>query len=235
MSMWNFTHESETDSAGANTAAGYIAGNQPFAEADALPSKRNVIATDLGWVRRQSYVDVHGQLRVKDEVLVAAHPGGNDRGGYANSQYLGAPDIATMQLSTNTVSGISSFLNTSLMTLLVTFNEPLLATSNVSVVATGRAGTPVFTLTSNSTNSDTGKAVFYNEGANNTVVLSAIPGVAAGFYKIRAQSLTVDGGTLLSQNFDGTAANTTITAAVSNTIMAVNGDVLSNGEFVITA
>ena len=33
--------------------------------------KRNVIATNAGWVRRQSYTDIHGKDRVKDEVLVA--------------------------------------------------------------------------------------------------------------------------------------------------------------------
>jgi hypothetical protein len=230
--MWNFNKESNTDAAGANTEAGFIAGNQPFAEADSLSSKRNVVATKKGWVRRQAYTDVHGFARVKEEVLVAAHPG-NTTGGYANSTYLGFPDIATMQLGANTATGVSTYQNTASMTAYVTFNEPLLATGNVSIVCTQNDGSTTFTLLSNTTAGATSKAKFFNEGANNTLVFAGVPGVGVGFYKISAQTLTQAVGTLVSTNFDGEAANTVVTGAVSNTVMSVAGTVLANGQFTL--
>jgi hypothetical protein len=232
--MWSFTNQSATDAAGANTEAGFIAGNQPFAEADSLASKRNVVATEKGWVRRQSYTDVHGYLRQKEEVLIAAHPGGANNGGYSNTVYLGSADIATMQLTSNTATGVSTYQNTASMSVYVTFNEPLLATTNTTIVATERSGAPTFTLTSNSGTGATSKSVFLNEGANNTLVFSGIPGVGAGTYKFGAQDITVvAGGTLLSQNWDNDAADLTITGAVSNTTMNVAGAVLANGEFTL--
>jgi hypothetical protein len=53
MSNWGFSRESTQVASGANTVAGIKAGYQPFAQADTLASKRNVIATSKGWVRRQ--------------------------------------------------------------------------------------------------------------------------------------------------------------------------------------
>lgn len=233
MSMWNFTHEKNTDSAGANTEAGFIAGNQPFNNADALSSKRNVVATELGWVRRQYYVDGHGNPRTKDEVLVAAHPGGTT-GGYANASYLAFPDIATIQYGSNTADGVSNFAQATAMEVVITFNEPLNTSANVAVVAKRRDGTNSFTLTSNTTTTNASTAKFSAYGGNNALVFVGTTPSATGQFKIDAQSLTIAaGGTLVSRNFDGESANLIVTGAVSNTSMNLAGNVLANGEFTI--
>ena len=52
MSTWRFDKESNTDYQGSNTVAGQLAGHQPHFQADTLSSKRNVIATEKGWIRR---------------------------------------------------------------------------------------------------------------------------------------------------------------------------------------
>jgi hypothetical protein len=72
MSTWDFRRESTATKSGANNVAGILAGYQPFAEADNIASKRNVIATSKGWVRRQNKTDSDGNKRTMDEVLVAA-------------------------------------------------------------------------------------------------------------------------------------------------------------------
>ena len=71
MSTWGFGQESNQGAAGANTVAAIIKGHQPHYEADNMASKRNVIATTSGWVRR-----THGTgsraTRTFDEIIVAA-------------------------------------------------------------------------------------------------------------------------------------------------------------------
>lgn len=215
MSTWDFT-----------------TGVQPLPEADSVASKRNVVATDKGWVRQQVYTDVHNNVRVKEEVIIAAHPGGTT-GGYANASFLAEPDITLIQLGSNTVTGLSSFAAASSMTVYVTWNEPLAATANVVITATEKSGSPSFTLTSNSTNDNTSKAVYAEYVGNNTLVFTGVPGVAAGNYKFEAADLLTSVTTPTSTNFDGEAASLTITGTVSNTLIDVASNVLANGEFTL--
>lgn len=237
MSTWNFDHEQNTDGKGANTYAGRIAGNQPYYNADALPSKRNIIATELGWVRRISYTDTHGNERTKDEVVVAAHPGGllGEQGGYANSVYLGPPDVGTLQLSTNTATGTSTFANTVDMQVVVTFNEPLNTANTLSITATGINGGATFTLYSNTETFPAGVAVFDTYGGNNAVVFTGTPAVGPDDYVFDTQTIVTAGApfSLTSRNADAEVANTVVTAAVSNTLMDFAGNILANGQFTI--
>lgn len=227
MSMWDFRKESTQDQKGANTAAGFVAGYQPFAEADTLSSKRNVVATEKGWVRRQNYTDVHGTVRVKEEVLVAAHPGFAARGGYANSVYLGTPDISILQLND------TDYTTSELVTVYVTFNEPLVTTANVTLTATERDGVTTAAFTSNTTNGTGSVAKFYEYGANNTLVFTSDAALSAGNWKFRTDLVVDAAGTLVSWNVDGEAANTVLSAPVSNTLMSSTGAVLANGEFTV--
>lgn len=234
MSMWDFRNQStQHDTDGSNTAAGFVDGYQPFYNADTLSSKRNVVATEKGWVRRQNYTDVHGRVRVKEEVVVAAHPGPQGTGaggGYSNSSYLGSPDISILQLND------ADYLTSELVTVYVTFNEPLVTTANVTLVATERDGVTTANFTSNTTNTPAGVAKFYPFGANNTLVFTSDATLSAGNWKIRAQDLVIEGagGTLTSWNApDFEAADLTIPAPVSNTLMSSTGAVLANGEFVV--
>ena len=228
--MWDFRKESTTDSSGANTAAGFIAGYQPFAEADSLQSKRNVVATEKGWVRRITYTDVNNNERVKEEVLIAAHPGGTT-GGYANASYLGFPDIATIQVtSPNTATGTFQYAQGSEVKVVVTFNEPMTTSANMTLVMTERDGVTNFTLDSNTTSEgSTATSVYADYVGNNAFVFTGTAPASAGYFKIRAQ--TVASSALpVSTNFDGETANGVITGAVSNTLLSFSGDVLANGE-----
>ena len=63
MSSWGFDKEGTQNAGGANTEDFLVSGFQPFYEADSIASKRNVIGTDLGWVRRVNYTDTHGNAR----------------------------------------------------------------------------------------------------------------------------------------------------------------------------
>ena len=225
--MWDFRKESTQDQKGANTAAGFVAGYQPFAEADTLSSKRNVVATEKGWVRRQNYTDVHGTVRVKEEVLVAAHPGFAARGGYANSVYLGTPDISILQLND------TDYTTSELVTVYVTFNEPLVTTANVTLTATERDGVTTAAFTSNTTNGTGSVAKFYEYGANNTLVFTSDAALSAGNWKFRTDLVVDAAGTLVSWNVDGENANTVLSAPVSNTLMSSTGAVLANGEFTV--
>jgi hypothetical protein len=190
MSKWNFSKEP--------------GGNEPFYNADVEASKRNVIATEKGWIRRDTYTDTHGNVRSKEEVIVAANPalaGAFD--GYANSAYLGFPDISAITLSP------SPYANNVEMFIYVSFNEPLANTAGspapTLVASNTAAGAAPGTLTGNTS------LLF----ADNTLVFSFTP-LAAGTYEVGAQ--TVGGSpTFVSVN-GGEAANLIIDATTSSAL-----------------
>lgn len=229
MSTWNFDRSSGTDDSGANTTAIYYAGNQPLNFADYVGSKRNVVATEKGWVRRIQYTDTHGNARTKDEVLVAANPGDGETFGYAGAPHLGFPDIGLLKLAGNTATGVNSYQNTSPMTVYVTWNEALTPTSNATITASRRDGAYSFTLLSNTTNNDSSTAKFVTFGANNTIEFVGTPGVDPGQYKFESGTITITA----TATFGGEAANTFITGAVSNSLVSGVGAILANGEFTI--
>jgi hypothetical protein len=223
MSSWDFRKESTNPVSGTDTVAGLKAGYQPYAEADHLQSKRNVIATNIGWVRRQNKT-TDGNARTIDEPLVAAHPGGAD--GYESASHLGFPDIAQVYLANSTVdyfsssqlSGITSNTTTKVH---VVFNEPVAhtgAAGSVKVLleaVSGAATTAGYTAngTATATNSDI-------INANNTLVFT-FTDLIDGVYKIPAQTLVNATATALnvySLNVGGESANLVITGAVSNTL-----------------
>lgn len=164
MSKWDFRKEPN--------------GDEPFYNADVEASKRNIIATEKGWVRRVTYTDVHNNQRVKEEVVVAANPavtGAFD--GYANSAFLGFPDVSVITLSDGPYTvGTEMFIY-------VSFNE---AISNTSLTAptldvSNTEGPSVTTLTGNTSILE----------ADNTLVFSFTPD-KAGTFEIGTQTL---GGT----------------------------------------
>jgi hypothetical protein len=215
MSSWDFRKEGTHPVAGANTVAGLKAGYQPYFEANNLASKRNVIATNKGWIRRQIKRTDGNAPRLVDEVLVAAHPGSGDAGGYANS-YLGFPDIA--QIYTDATS--YSFGDTTYV--YVVFNEPIwhrAPAGNLRItIANTAGGNSNFKAVATAVNSNTGIV-----NANNTLVFSFASTTAGdvGTYKINAQSIinaTSTVANLVSLNTGNEAANLVITGAVSNTL-----------------
>ena len=225
MSTWRFDKESNTDYQGANTVAGQLAGHQPHFQADILSSKRNVIATDKGWIRR-THKNTDGNQRQIDEVLVAAHPGSaGATGGYSGIAYLGFPDIAQVYLNSTSISAAYGGENVSVY---VVMNEPVkhsgAAGSLQITVANTAGGNSSLVATATAVNSNTGIT-----NANNTLVFT-LPVTAgdAGSYKIQAQSVinaTATAANLVSLNTGSESANLVITGAVSNTV----------GTIVITA
>lgn len=229
MSTWDFRRESTQTASGANTTAGILAGYQPFAQADQLASKRNVIATSKGWVRRQNKTDVHGNVRVIDEVLVAAAPGS---GLYYNSNtYLGKADIAQIYIKLNANGVISANVSANLY---VVFNGPIkfknsgnAMSINIANTVGGNHAVARFTAQT-STNLI---------GANNTLVftmpkLQTSPSGANSYtatYHVNAQAITVAGMPLYNPEQNTThAANVTITGAVANNLLDGIGNRITN-------
>ena len=228
MATWDFSQESTTANTGdLNSANALRYGNQPFVRADALASKRNVILTNQGWVRRLNYRDGSGNRRQKNEILVAAHPGGTANTGYVSNTETGFPDITQLYLTTaanaehiTTLSNgnISITGGAAAVHVNVVFNEPVVSGNAATLVGTATSGGSNETFTS-----------VPSEGAhtaNNIVVFKSAGTVAVGTYKIGAQTL---GGTNPIENVDNAGsdqaadrrfANVQITPAVSNTLPA---------------
>ena len=226
MSDWDFRKESnETAEGDVGSVASFKAGMQPCERADVKSSKRNVIATSKGWVRRtikNNGTDTLG-VRLHDEVLVAA-------GGKVTADNLGFPNIAEIYLSANSTSDVKSG---AVCNVYVVFNEPIKHSGlagNMKLASfantAGGKNDVVATHTAGNANS----AII---NANNTLVFSVTPagdGSDAGDYKITsgASAIVVNGGTAIncvSENTGNRAANLHVTPAVSNTL----------GTFTVTA
>jgi len=226
MSDWDFRKESnETQEGDVGSVASFKAGMQPCEIADVKSSKRNVIATDKGWVRRtikNNGTDTLG-VRIHDEVLVAA-------GDKTSADDLGFPNIAEIYLSANSTSDVKSG---AVCNVYVVFNEPIKHEGNAGNLklaafsnTAGGKNDVVATCTASNANS----AI---TGANNTMVFSVTPagdGSDAGDYVLvtGASAIVVDGGTAInavSYNTGARAANLHVTPAVGNTL----------GTFTVTA
>ena len=221
MSSWGFGRESTQVAAGANTVAGIKKGFQPFYQAGNEASKRNVIVTDKGWVRREHGTGSRAG-RIKEEIIVAANPGvqGKD---YSSNTYTGNPDISQIFVKLNANGYIGA--NTTGANLHVVFNAPIhhKASGNLCTI-----------VVANTVGGNIGNTLFANTAAqgriinaNNTLVfrmpkLQGGTGNAKATYKIQAQSIRVhQGGNPLYNPDDGTtqAANLVITGAVSNNLL----------------
>ena len=217
MSSWGFGRESTQVAAGANTAAGIKKGFQPFVQAGNEASKRNVIITNKGWVRRE-----HRGSRQIEEVIVAANPGVQNKD-YSSNTYTGNPDISQIYVKLNANGYIGA--NTTGANLHVVFNAPIhhKASGNLCTI-----------VVANTVGGNIGNTLFANTAAqgriinaNNTLVfrmpkLQGGTGNAKATYKIQAQNIRVhQGGNPLYNPDDGTtqAANLVITGAVSNNLL----------------
>ena len=224
MSTWDFRPESKISTDGDDAATDgrtYTAGMQAAPEAGNLKSKRNVILTNKGWIRREpEYTDSSGVVRVKEEVLVAANPGGNFS--YASNTHTRGPDIAQIYVKANANGVISANVSANLY---VVFNTPISHTASGNTISINIA---------NSVSGISGVAYFANTatgriaGANNTLVFTmpklqsggAGSGTSQATYKVAAQAAAVTGGGMSIYNPDqgttGGTANLVISGAVSN-------------------
>lgn len=220
MSTWGFSRESTQTAAGANTQAAIVKGYQPHYEADSMASKRNIIATSAGWVRRQHKTDTHGNVRVQDEIVVSANPGVPNKD-YTSNTYLGNSDVCQMYIKLNANGYISANVSANLY---VVFNTP---------VAQKASGNNATINLANTTGGNSGVAIFSNTAtaritnANNTLVFVMPPlqggaGSVAAVYQINAQSIGITGGGNSLYNPDDgatAAANLVITGATANNLL----------------
>ena len=227
MPSWGFGPEKNNSNDSSNATAGVKAGNQPFVH-DQKKEKRNVIATNKGWVRREHRLMNGGTAssvtRQIDEVLVAA---GNKDG--APSTHLGFPDIAQIYFANSTNDDVTSITpetggGGAEHQVRVVFNEPIkyneAAGSKVGKVVLSRV-----TGSGNSTITATASSVARTNtnitGANNTMIFRFTPTSGdAGTYKVAAATAGIANGvsgTLTIKSLNSSeAANVTITGAVSN-------------------
>jgi hypothetical protein len=227
MPSWGFGPEKNNSNDSSNATAGIKAGNQAFVH-DQKKEKRNVIATNKGWVRREHRLMNGGTAssvtRQIDEVLVAA---GNKDG--APSTHLGFPDIAQIYFANSTNDDVTSITpetggGGAEHQVRVVFNEPIkyneAAGSKVGKVVLSRV-----TGSGNSTITATASSVARTNtnitGANNTMIFRFTPTSGdAGTYKVAAATAGIANGvsgTLTIKSLNSSeAANVTITGAVSN-------------------
>ena len=227
MPSWGFGPEKNNSNDSSNATAGVKAGNQAFVH-DQKKEKRNVIATNKGWVRREHRLMNGGTAssvtRQIDEVLVAA---GNKDG--APSSNLGFPDIAQIYFANSTNDDVTSITpetggGGAEHQVRVVFNEPIkyneAAGSKVGKVVLSRV-----TGSGNSTITATATSVARTNtnitGANNTMIFRFTPTSGdAGTYKVAAATAGIANGvsgTLTIKGLNSSeAANVTITGAVSN-------------------
>ena len=217
MSTWGFGQESGQVATGANTVAGIVKGFQPHYEADGMASKRNVIVTSAGWVRRTNGTGSRAG-RQFDEVVVAANPGTSTN--YSDSaSHMGKPDVCQMYVKLNANGYISANVSANLY---VVFNTPMKVrasgnnvTINLANTAGGNNGLAIHAA---------GDTIAH---ANNTLVFTLPPlqggtGSAKGTYQVNAQSIAVTGGGHSLYNPDAgitAAANLVITGAVANNLL----------------
>ena len=220
MSDWDFRKESnETNEGDVGSVASFKAGMQPCEVADVKSSKRNVIATNKGWVRRtikNNGTDTTG-VRVHDEVLVAA-------GDKTTAALLGFPNIAEVWMSAADTSAVASG---TVCNVYVVFNEPIkhsgLAGALKMAAFANTDSDSNNTIVATATNSNANTGITH---ANNTMVFSFTPstnGGDAGSYKIVSGATAIINSTsvavnCVSTNSGNRAANLHVTAAVSNTL-----------------
>jgi hypothetical protein len=246
MALWGFGAEGSQVASGANTVAGIIRGFRPLPQSGGLghsfdtegggyANKRNVIATNKGWVRRINKRDTHGNQRQFDEVLVAANPGlGLGTGwSYTSNTYLGRPDIAEIYVKLNANNVISANVSANLY---VVFNMPvhLRSSSNgltILIANTVGGNHGIARITAS--------AAARANVANNVMVftmpkLQGGTGSAKATYHINAQSIGVTGGGNPLYNPEAGAnptrhaANLVITGATANALARFNGERIIN-------
>jgi hypothetical protein len=214
MSGWDFRKEGTQVASGANTIAGMKAGYQPFYEAGNMASKRNVIATTQGWVRR-----VWKGARKQEEVLVAAAPGSGFY--YTSNAYLHFPDIAQMYVKLNANGVISANVSSNLY---VVFNSPVKVKASSNLISIAVANT-VGGNTANAHMVTQGAAGNTGGDANNTLIFTIAPlrggtGSAKGTYSIAGQAISGTGNPIYNPEVGTTcSANLTISGAVANNLL----------------
>ena len=233
MPKWRFDHEKNTSATGAaNSAVFYKTGHNPFPEESNFKSKRNVIATSKGWVRRTTKVDTHGNTRQQEEVLVAANPGVTNTD-YTSNTHLAFPDIHQVYVKLDADGKLTA---NSTANVYVVFNEPVVfaggATGNtltITIANTASGNHSVFYA-----NAEGGHSARELAGANNTLIfrgnLQGGSGSGDATYQINAQSITVTGGGNPLYNPDDgitVAANLVITGAVANSVCDGEGQVVT--------
>jgi hypothetical protein len=176
-----------------NTPYRFMANTDPFNSG--ATTKRNIIITNLGYVRRYNYTDVHSNARTKDETLISI--GGLD----TTTGFPSINEIYISNVSSNTAN------------LYVVFSEPVYFKGSANGLTIFLANT----ISGNSHVATANASIRDVINANNTVVFKIV-GSKPGTYFINANTIavTAGGSNLISLNSGAENANLTISGAVSN-------------------
>jgi hypothetical protein len=241
MALWGFRRESTQVASGANTVAGIVKGYRPLPQASGgdhsdnagvqIANKRNVIATQVGWVRRQNKADVHGNRRQIDEVLVAAAPGAGDGFFYNSNTHLGNADIVEVYVKLNANGVISANVSSNLY---VVFNMPVHKRPSGNLMSISIANT----ISGNHALARIAAASAARANVANNVMVFTLPKLQAGAaasglnyatYHVNAQSISVTGNPIYNPDFGVTVtANLVITGAVANNLSNQSGARITN-------
>ena len=147
MSLWKFQKSALPSVSGANTKAGLLTGGTPFTKSKSFGmrpnhqhyiTKRNLILTPSGWIRRIIKKNVHGVVRVMDEHMVEANPGYGLT--YASNTHMRYPSISEIYVSANSTGG-SALQRSATANVYVVFNQAInQITTTISTVAVAVAG-----------------------------------------------------------------------------------------------
>lgn len=164
--------------------------------------EQEIMATDNGWVREKRYTDMHGNKRVKQEMLVPIR-------GLANSTNLGTATISSVKFTRKTGAKGST------ITVHVGYNERVLVNSGTPTLALLAANTSNNAVPSTITTS-------YASGSNtNVLVFTTTSYSNAAVYTLK--SATIGSGSGIVDAVAGTAADLTIPSAMTGSANSAIG------------
>jgi hypothetical protein len=231
------------NNSGSNTTAGLVTGGAPIEESF-KKGKRNMILTKYGWVRRHNKVDMHGNVRSWDELMVVGNPGSGLS--YVSNTGIRYPQISQVYTSSNSTGG-NALQKNSVANVYVVFNHPVVfkpdannSLLTVSLVAAGSGATPTGTLRLIGAGS-TGGRVTVDTVTANAVTTFHVSNVGSGFVVGTVYTTAkVTGGVPVGVTFSpltllpsgtlklllaNTAAGNTMRAVSNNTIANTNGTI----------
>lgn len=223
MPLWGFSRESTQAATGTDTEASLKKGYRPLPLPEGIndseqANKRNVIATDKGWVRRVNRTS-DGNQRQLDEVLVAATPGVGDLFTYTSNTHLGKPDIVEVYVKLNANGVISANVSSNLY---IVFNTPIHKKASGNLMSILIANT----VSGNHGIAKISASAAARANVANNVMVFTMPKLQSGgagsgtnkaTYHVNAQTITVTGNPLFNPDKGIThSANLVITGAIAN-------------------
>ena len=186
MSMWNKT----------------AAGVPSYTTLDAHSANNDIIAVEGGWAHVKDYTDVHGNVRRKEEILVAMSA--DDFSAFAD---IAVGDVVRVYWTTEATPSAGGGADTATVTVEFTEEIAVTGTPQLTVVTDGAGGNEVLNYSSGS---GTNELVF---------VTDALAGHTVGDILTitnTTSTIALNGGTVLDAAGSGTTSLTIATADIAS-------------------